>query len=944
MSMTSAPKPLPAHLLLHVALWIEDAHTFVSFLEALEDDLGPLEPFWQLHRQVQDSTSWWPKLQLTTIVASTLPHIEAIAKHYTYVVNRSGDYDVEWVQRHVPGTAKLSWNWFPDLAFARLSISIDEWYAQWASLSNEMTHIEWRGRYYQEPTHLVPLLPRFQNLIQLTLFGMLGAALCDPIFTWLAASTVTDLRLGCFARATFVSASMLNHMKRWIKTQPVRTFSVHRWAFGGTVSDALKIEFFQVEFHCPSLEEELAWHDDCGFDSLQIPLEKIPARRLIFHDANLSSTMMLNLAAGLVDSQVEKLEMHGQVLDKCNWPGRRADLWRKLGSKFSPTPLRSLNLENCNLCDAEMIFVAKGLQECNALETLYLAGNKLDIDSALATLVFSPPTLRRVNFGKTEMELDSLDLLRSFALHRQIVELTVASTLEGTPDIGGHDIWVVIPVLFIRTKMILFRIPPCFMILYPVFQNTSQIRFFPKISILHVPLQLPISSSVETMWATRCFLALSSAAYLTLSADVTEIDVLPLMPLKLYQLPRMRWTDLSRLLGFQTSGKMLVDKPMETMLGKLNVPKEDAAAFAKLSSDEVKSLYGDDEFLPEKDVWVAMDLIQEHDFPAAIELLEHVKGSVERRFGTKHPLYANALADLGYAYMEQKDYIKSNALLVEAMYLDEQLQETYGVYNTAASVNLMATSALRSGLGNFEALSAAYESAFDALHKESNSAQFEILMNLANMYRLHWLPLRAINMFKLARQFVPANPSAQYADLLLGLGVSYLMEGEFHQAHDVLTKSLDMYTLVRDQPTLAAGSKASEWEASYFLATAQMRLHKHATALTQLQSLRKKQLPPLPAFPDAHAVLMTSIGHCLGEMGYTDQAIGMLEAAKSLLVAHERDAVNPLFVPYIHLKIDHWLAMLWQTDEAKHEAAYNRVTSLFGDQHALALLHKSTAI
>ncbi|RHY02738.1 hypothetical protein DYB25_004568 [Aphanomyces astaci] len=326
------------------------------------------------------------------------------------------------------------------------------------------------------------------------------------------------------------------------------------------------------------------------------------------------------------------------------------------------------------------------------------------------------------------------------------------------------------------------------------------------------------------MWSRSVF-ALVGTAVALVSAQVQEIDILPLLPFRPYHLPRMRWTDLNRVLGEQASEKMIVSKPMDTMLGKINVPKEDQKAFNALSAMEVKSLHGDAEFVDEKQVWIAFDLIHEGDIPSAIELLDQVKEQASRQFGTKHPLYANALADLGYAYMKQKDYIKSNTLLVEAMELDEgstflslsilsapiELQDKFGVYNTAASINLMATSALASGAGNFNALSSAYEAAFNALHKESHAcacftlrilasilklffvvAQFEILMNLANMYRLHWLPLRSINMFKLAKQYAP-NPSVKYADLLVGLGASYIMEGEFQQGHRILLSAVDMY-------------------------------------------------------------------------------------------------------------------------------------------------------
>ncbi|RHY31928.1 hypothetical protein DYB32_003035 [Aphanomyces invadans] len=380
------------------------------------------------------------------------------------------------------------------------------------------------------------------------------------------------------------------------------------------------------------------------------------------------------------------------------------------------------------------------------------------------------------------------------------------------------------------------------------------------------------------MWS-RCVVTWVATAAILVAAQVQEIDVLPLLPFRPYQLPRMRWTDLNRVLGERASDKMIVSKPMDTMLGKINVPKEDAKAFESLSPMEVKSLHGDDEFLGERQVYIAYDMIHEGDIPSALKLLDQVKDQVSRQFGKKHPLYANALADLGFAYMEQKDYIKSNTLLVEAMNVDEELQEKFGVYNTAASINLMATSALASGAGNFNALSNAYESAFNGLHKESHASQLEILMNLANMYRLHWLPLRSINMFKLAKNYAK-NPSIKYADLLLGLGASYIMEGEFHQGDIILTSAIAMYEELDRQDS------HGHIEATYYLATAELLQHKYGAALAHFQAARKalsRTSPSNEAYPCAKATIMTSIGECIAAMGYTDQAIGMLEAAKALL-------------------------------------------------------------
>ncbi|KAF0682347.1 Aste57867_25530 [Aphanomyces stellatus] len=83
--------PLPPHLVFQIAMWIEAAPTFTSFLEALDGDRGLLEPFWQHYQVVQDSTTWWPKLQLKTMDSTSYMVIAAIAKHYTDVVILSGE-------------------------------------------------------------------------------------------------------------------------------------------------------------------------------------------------------------------------------------------------------------------------------------------------------------------------------------------------------------------------------------------------------------------------------------------------------------------------------------------------------------------------------------------------------------------------------------------------------------------------------------------------------------------------------------------------------------------------------------------------------------------------------------------------------------------------------------------------------------------------------------
>ncbi|CAK4619298.1 unnamed protein product [Aphanomyces euteiches] len=450
------------------------------------------------------------------------------------------------------------------------------------------------------------------------------------------------------------------------------------------------------------------------------------------------------------------------------------------------------------------------------------------------------------------------------------------------------------------------------------------------------------------MWPKCLTILAAISVVFGVAEEVHEIDVLPLVPFKPYQLPRMRWTDLNRVLGSKASDKMLTSKPMETLLGKIDVLKEDPKKFKKLSADEVKSLHGDDEFIAEKEVWVAFELLHERDFDAAIALLDQVKTQVVKQFGKQHPLYANALADLGYAYMESGDYVQANKFLVEAMEVDEGkqphhldgqdieqnvgLQEKFGVYNTAASINLLATSAIRSGMGDFPTLSNIYESAFNGLHKASHDAQADILLNLANLYRLHWLPLRAINMFKLAKQYVSSS-SLKYSDLLLGLGVSYLMEGEFHQGQNVLTSAVDIYNEQRP-------GSPGHWEAMYYLGTAKLMLGKYGGALELFQAVRK-QLPVDQSMPYARAVLMASIAQCLEKMDYIVQATSMVEAAQALLKSTKEDAIdNPLFLPYVQLKLDHLAAMLSKTDATKHAAAYDRAVMLFGETHALAVMHK----
>ncbi|KDO28616.1 hypothetical protein SPRG_06472 [Saprolegnia parasitica CBS 223.65] len=288
-----------------------------------------------------------------------------------------------------------------------------------------------------------------------------------------------------------------------------------------------------------------------------------------------------------------------------------------------------------------------------------------------------------------------------------------------------------------------------------------------------------VAAAVASLLATTCYGK-------EFSASVSEIDVIPLMPYEPYMLPRMRWTDLNRALGSEASDKMLKSKEVDTLLGKIGVLKEDKAAFDKLSPMEVQSLYGDSEFEKEKDVLVALELYGEGDVASGIEILEQVQSHIERTRGKSHPLYANGLADLGLGYMLQRDFTTSHELLIAAMTLDEANQDKFGVYNLAASINLMVTSALRSGGGQFEPLSAAYETAFNALHKIEHPARYEIVVNMASMYRTYWRPLRAIQMFKIAKQL--DAPPRYSGDVAHGLGLSYLMMGEAKQAKDLFSR------------------------------------------------------------------------------------------------------------------------------------------------------------
>ncbi|KAF0700289.1 Aste57867_9167 [Aphanomyces stellatus] len=306
----SSLQSLPPDILFKILQGLPDHSSVFSLLQVLgtADARGVLESLWQLGRTWKQS-DLWPTLHLglNCFDNDTISHLEVIAPLYTHVI-LDDQYNIEWLQQHLHPTASLDWRCLPGQEDQVQPLSLDEWYAKWAT-SLRTTRLTISER----PTAdaMLVVAPSLVHLTRLTL-RLATTPFPEGLFAWLPTSSVIDLDLTESFEDVFVghyTMSSLQHLRKWLETCPVRSLKLIGCEWSDSANAARKI--CDAMFACQTLEAlTVAWYI---FPNNFFKDKILPASmtHLALNDCGLDSQDLSSLTVALEQSNVTHFELQG---------------------------------------------------------------------------------------------------------------------------------------------------------------------------------------------------------------------------------------------------------------------------------------------------------------------------------------------------------------------------------------------------------------------------------------------------------------------------------------------------------------------------------------------------------------------------------------------------------------------------------------------------------
>ncbi|KAF0717227.1 Aste57867_2429 [Aphanomyces stellatus] len=210
-------------ILVKIAMWVEDATTFFSLLDAFgtPEMRGPLEPLWQLGQTILFREDYlWPQLVLSPgILVDTAPRgfVEPVLKYYSRVkVNYCED--ILWLRRWLQPTTTVRARSLPPsgpVACRGTLLSVDAWLTEWVHLGLTKITLHDRPISPSLAPQFFAILPRCQHLTRLELGGVLDLNVVFHI----AASSTTLCHLNLLAgQSVSVTAATVRLAIQWPKT------------------------------------------------------------------------------------------------------------------------------------------------------------------------------------------------------------------------------------------------------------------------------------------------------------------------------------------------------------------------------------------------------------------------------------------------------------------------------------------------------------------------------------------------------------------------------------------------------------------------------------------------------------------------------------------------------------------------------------------------------
>ncbi|KAF0696441.1 Aste57867_12800 [Aphanomyces stellatus] len=393
----------PTDVLVKIALSLDDVVTFFSFLDAMGDHRGALEPLWQLGLTTNHKDLWpqlclsWPLMR--DPVSRAL--VKAILHLYSTVVVRNID-NVAWLHEHLRPPIKVEWQ--DSTRKSRPSEWLDQWIQLPITTMRLWCSIDRTSSSSSNPS-IEACLGRLSTLESLTLQNQFSL---QTLFAWAAQPTskLVDLDVNDSGVDNALDASTVRDAIQWLETHPVRTFRLCALPFHQSVDWKLRTHFYSAMFQQPTKELYLHFFgynpwtaSDMVFypfsmESLTIQGGSIAPRDLVrFADMLAQSSSLTRLSLKSVElangwtSPQDSTDAFAYFLDKVSsihtlvvdWCSVNELDWRQLGPVLQRSSVRNLSLTQ-NRLDQEAIYhIAKGLQGNNTIQVVDLTDNDVKL-------------------------------------------------------------------------------------------------------------------------------------------------------------------------------------------------------------------------------------------------------------------------------------------------------------------------------------------------------------------------------------------------------------------------------------------------------------------------------------------------------------------------------------------------------------------------------------
>ncbi|KAF0704610.1 Aste57867_7310 [Aphanomyces stellatus] len=370
-SHTSTRLP-PPPVLLQIALYVNDASSLLSFLDALGASVRHSPILNSLSYLVQNHDGIWPCICLTRQLfetAAPLKHVLIVLPHFAHVhVSWAGA--MAWLG-NLSRSTSITWT-------ASLPNDASKsWFAQWAQLPVTELALRVEGN---KPTRRLfyQTLIHCHSLVRMKLGGRVDLL---SIFKLAAASTkLVEVHLVGGRTVPIMTTGCLGYAIRWLEsTTPVQILTLTRWRWANDVDEQVRAAFYTALLGCATLHN-LSFQE-CSLPHLQV-VAPIATRHFKLGKVWLTPLNLTGIARALPESAVHNLVM----TDIYRYPdftdAEYLKAFEQLFEALTISNVHTLTLDRCQLGDVSWPTLATWLQQLK-LQQLSLGGNGISDDGAI---------------------------------------------------------------------------------------------------------------------------------------------------------------------------------------------------------------------------------------------------------------------------------------------------------------------------------------------------------------------------------------------------------------------------------------------------------------------------------------------------------------------------------------------------------------------------------